>query len=115
MNAALIATPEQVMTEAIEGRFSKHALTGLLAPEARPAFAAACARIEIAYTERCRASNDPCLESGCSMEGDRCLQPLLVAGTAYDKACGAEWAKLFADPLKRDSSWQLAVTEYNRL
>jgi len=115
MIAATIATPEQVMTEATAGRFSKHALIGLLAPAARPAFAAACAKIEIGYTEKCRSSNDPCLESGCSMNGDRCLQPLLVAGTEYDQACGAEWARLFADPENRDATWQLAIAEYNAL
>ena len=113
MIASTTETPERLMAEAIAGRFSKHALISLLTPAARPAFLAACAKIEMDYTEKCRSSNDPCLESGCSMNGDRCLQPLLVAGTEYDKACGAEWAKLFADKANREASWQAAIAEYN--
>ena len=113
MIAATIATPEQVMTEATSGRFSKHALIGLLAPAARPAFAAACAKIEIGYTEKCRSSNDPCLESGCSCVGDVCLQPLLLAGTEYHRRCGAEWAKLFAEHGNRDASWKLTLAAYD--
>jgi hypothetical protein len=113
MIVSTIARPEQVMTQAIEGRLSKHALVSLLAPEARPAFLAACARIEMKYTEDCRALNDPCLDSGCSMEGERCLQPLLRAGTDYDKACGAEWAKLFAHTPNRDMSWKAALSDYD--
>jgi len=111
MIASTIA-PEQVIAEAIAGRLTKHALTGLLTPPARTAFLAACAKIEIGYTEACRAKGDPCLESGCSMEGDRCLQPLLVAGGEYDKACGAEWAKLFGDAGNRDPSWRATVSDY---
>jgi hypothetical protein len=113
MIASTIVTPEQVMSEAIAGRLSKHALTGLLTPRARTAFLAACAKIEMGYTEACRAKGDPCLESGCSMEGDRCLQPLLAAGDEYDKACGTEWAQLFADVANREPSWRASVQDYN--
>jgi hypothetical protein len=112
MTASTIETAEQVMTQATEGRLSKHALVSLLAAEARPAFLAACAKIELKYTEDCRALNDPCLDSGCSMEGDRCLQPLLRAGTDYHKACGAEWAKLFVHDANRDTAWQAALSDY---
>ena len=110
MNATTLITPEQVMTHAINGRLSKHALATLLTPAARQAFFAACSGIEMQYTEACRAMNDPCLESGCSMEGERCLQPLLNAGSDYTKACGAEWAKLFADAANRDGSWKSTVS-----
>jgi hypothetical protein len=112
MTFSIVETPEQVITQAMEGRLSKHALVSLLAPAARPEFLAACAKIELKYTEDCRALNDPCLESGCSMEGDRCLQPLLRAGTDYDKACGAEWAKLFVDTANRDLGWMAALSDY---
>jgi hypothetical protein len=112
MTASTIETPERVMTQATEGRLTKHALVSLLAPAARPAFLAACAKIELKYTEDCRALNDPCLESGCSMEGDRCLQPLLRAGTDYHKACGAEWTKLFVDEANRDMGWTAALSDY---
>jgi hypothetical protein len=58
-------------------------------------FLDACAVIEKTYTDECRAANDPCLESGCSMDGETCLEPLMSAGTEYHKACAAEWIKLF--------------------
>lgn len=112
MTASKTETAELAMTQATAGRLSKHALVSLLAPAARPAFLAACAKIELKYTEDCRALNDPCLDSGCSMEGDRCLQPLLRAGTAYDKACGTEWAKLFIDDANREMGWQAAFSDY---
>ena len=114
MAATFVATPEQVMTYAIEGRLSKHALASLLKPDARGPFARACARVEQRYTNECRDLNDPCLASGCSMEdGERCLQPLLRAGVDYYKACGAEWAKLFADSANRDESWKATFAHYD--
>ena len=106
------ASANQVITHAIEGRLSKHALTTLLAPEARRPFLDACAAIELTYTEDCRAKNDPCLASGCSAEGERCLEPLLRAGVDYYKACGAEWAKLFADQSNRAASWSTTLADY---
>jgi hypothetical protein len=112
MTASVLDTPEQVMTYAIEGRLTKHALASLLTLDARRSFFTACAAIEQKYTNDCRDLNDPCLASGCSAEGERCLQPLLRAGTDYHKACGAEWAKLFANRGNRDSSWKVTVTDY---
>ena len=73
----------------------------MLTPEPRRQFLDACAAIEKNYTDQCAAAKDPCLESGCSAEGEICLQPLLRAGTEYHKACAAEWAKLFADHANR--------------
>jgi hypothetical protein len=107
------ATCDQVITYAIEGRLSKHALATLLAPEARRPFLNACATIELKYTDDCRAQNDPCLASGCAAEGERCLQPLLRAGVDYYKACGTEWAMLFADRSKRAGSWAVALSGYD--
>ena len=86
----------QLVKYAEEGRLTKHALATMLTPEARRRFLEACAAIEKKYTDDCAAAKDPCLESGCSVEGEICLQPLLRAGTEYHKACAAEWAKLFA-------------------
>jgi hypothetical protein len=57
----------------------------------------------------CGAKNDPCLESGCSIDheaGETCLQPLLNAGIEYDKACAAEWFKLFQSPQNRVEAWR---------
>ena len=85
------------MALAAKGRLSKHALATFLAVQSRQAFLEACAAIEKKYTEECAGANDPCLESGCSMDGgDVCLEPLMRAGTDYHKACAAEWVKLFA-------------------
>jgi hypothetical protein len=113
MTAHAPDTPAQVMKYATDGRLSKHALASLLALDARGRFLDACAAIELKYTDDCRAMNDPCLESGCSAEGERCLQPLLRAGTEYHQACGAEWIKLFADGGNRDESWPATLSGYD--
>ena len=91
----------QLLRYTEEGRLTKHALATMLTPEPRRQFLEACAAIEKKYTDDCAAAKDPCLESGCSAEGEICLQPLLRAGTEYHKACAAEWAKLFARPENR--------------
>jgi hypothetical protein len=88
-------TPDQWMTLAADGRLSKAELAVLLAPEERQAFLDACAQIERRFTEECTAKNDPCLESGCSCEGEVCLQPLQHAEPAYHKACAAAWLPLY--------------------
>src|SRR5579872_4294392 len=84
-------TPETLMKLAEEGHLSKAVLAESLSVEKRKPFLEACARIERTYTEECTAKNDPCLESGCSVVGEICLQPLLNAGLEYHKACAAEW------------------------
>jgi hypothetical protein len=89
-------TTPQLLKLAEEGRLTKHALATMLTPELRREFLEACAAIERKYTDDCCATNDPCLESGCSAEGEICLQPLLRAGSDYHKACAVEWTKLFA-------------------
>jgi hypothetical protein len=89
-------TKPQLLKLAEEGRLTKHAMATMLTPELRREFLTACAAIERKYTDDCSATNDPCLESGCSAEGEICLQPLLRAGSDYHKACAAEWAKLVA-------------------
>ena len=78
-----------------EGRISKAELAGLLALENRQAFLDTCAAIERRFTEECTAKPDPCLESGCSCEGEICLQPLQHAESAYHKACAAAWLPLY--------------------
>jgi hypothetical protein len=96
--AQLVETPQEIVVgHAAEGRIPKHVLAGLLPPAKRAAFLEACARIEKRYTEDCTAAGDPCLESGCALEGEICLQPLLRAGDEYHKACAAEWLKIMAN------------------
>jgi hypothetical protein len=108
MSASALDTPEDVITFAVGGRLSKHALASLLTATARKPFSEACATIELNYTKDC-GLNNTCLEAGCSAEGERCLQPLLRAGSDYEKACGTEWAKLFADIANRDPSWRVTA------
>ena len=102
-------TVEGLMRLAAEGRFSKDALAQLLVPEKRQAYADACSTIEMAYTHDCKATDEPCLESGCSIDhehGETCLQPILNAGVEYHKKCAAEWARFFADPRNRVDAWK---------
>jgi hypothetical protein len=96
-----IGSSEDLMKAAAQGRLPKRTLVNLLDIQHRRVFLDGCAVIEKKYTEACTAANDPCLESGCAVEGEICLQPLLRAGVEYHKACGAEWIKLFADPRNR--------------
>jgi hypothetical protein len=112
MMQTIIDTPETLIHYAIEGHLSKPALTSLLTPPSRPAFLAACTEIEKGYTAACAATGNPCLASGCSCEGEVCLEPLLRAGSEYQKHCGAEWAKLFVDGRHRDAGWKLTAAGY---
>jgi hypothetical protein len=98
--------PEALIGFAAEGHLPKRVLMNLLAAERRPAYARTCAAIEKHYTDECAAKNDPCLESGCAVEGEVCLQPLLQAEDDYHKACAAEWIKLFAIPSNRVEGWR---------
>src|SRR5262249_4136843 len=98
--------PQAFMRFAAEGRLPKDILMGLLALERREAYAKACEAIEKKYTDECAAKKDPCLESGCAVEGEVCLEALLRAGTDYHKACAAEWIKLFANPRNRIDAWR---------
>jgi hypothetical protein len=81
-------------------------LANLLELRHRHAYLDACAAIEKKYTENCTATNDPCLESGCALEGEICLEPLMRAGVEYHQACAAEWIKVFADPRNRIDAWK---------
>src|SRR5262249_33921960 len=70
------ATPDQIIERARSGQVAKLELAELLKPNARKAFLNFCGSIEKRYTEACTAKNDPCLEGGCALEGEVCLQPL---------------------------------------
>ena len=104
-----INTPKRLMTYAAEGKVTKHALASVLARQPRNTFLKACAKIERQYTIDCAAEQDPCLESGCSAEGEICLAPLLRAGKEYHKACASEWSKLFVNAANRVSGWEAEV------
>ena len=90
------------MAQAVEGRFTKSELAGLLAIERRQPFLDACAAIERQFTVECgEGTKEPCLESGCSAAGEICLQPLLHAGSAYYKACAGAWLPIYRDAKNR--------------
>src|SRR5580704_6657787 len=101
-----IDSPEKLMAFAEEGHLPKSVLVQLLDVESRQAYLDGCAVIERKYTEDCTATNDPCLESGCAVEGEICLEPLLKAGIEYHKACASAWKGLFADPQHRPPAWK---------
>jgi len=98
-------TPEHLIELAENGELTKQVLVRLLAIDKRQAFLDACAAVEKQYTDECGASGSPCLEGGCAVQGEMCLQPLLRAEIDYHKACGQVWSTLFADPRNRAESW----------
>jgi len=103
-----VGSPDRLMKFAEEGHLPKHVLVNLLSYDQRQPYLDACTQIERRYTEACTAKSDPCLESGCSVEGEDeiCLQPLLNAGIEYQKACAAEWIKLFHPSTNRIDAWK---------
>lgn len=104
-----VGTPERLTRFAADGHLTKDAMAHLIVPEKRREYIEACSAMELAYTQACKASADPCLESGCSIDhehGEICLQPLLNAGVEYHKKCAAEWARFFADPQNRIDAWK---------
>jgi len=106
ITATEVGSPEHVIALALEGRLSKQALARFLAVDRRHEYLDACAAIEKGFTDACAAAGDPCLEGGCAVEGEACLQPLMNDGIGYYKACGEAFAKLFADPRNRTEDWQ---------
>jgi hypothetical protein len=100
-----VGSPEKLMTFAAEGRLTKQVLGSLLEAGDAQAYLDACTVIEKQYTTDCAASDDRCMESGCAVEGEVCLEPLLKAGRDYQRACGAAWNILFEDPQHRTPTW----------
>ena len=101
-----VGTPGKLMEYAADGGLPKAVLLQLLATETQRTYLDACAAIEKQFTDECVASNDPCLESGCAVEGEVCLQPLLRDGSGYRKRCAAVWIELFANPRNRVEAWR---------
>ena len=103
-----VGSPDRLMKFAEDGHVPKRVLVNLLAFDQRQPYLEACMEIERQYTDACIAKNDPCLESGCSVEGEDeiCLQPILNAGIAYQQACAAAWICLFRAPMNRIDVWK---------
>ena len=104
--AGLAGTPGRWMRLAADGRLPKAVLASTLAPESRSEFLDACAGIERALTEACAAKKDFCLESGCALEGEVCLEAVLKADAGYHRACAAKWLVVFTDPHNRIDAWK---------
>jgi hypothetical protein len=104
---AHLGNPEKLMEFVAEGSLPKASLMNLLAIDRRASYLDACAAIEKTYTDQCAPTNGPCLESGCALEGEVCLQPLLRAGSAPRKAYAAAWATLFSDVRNRIDAWRI--------
>ena len=85
----------QLITFAERGMLDKLYMADLLPEEPRAAFLTACAGVERALTRACAAQGDFCLPGGCACEGETCLNALLNASPAYNKACGELWLPLF--------------------
>ena len=92
---------ERLVELARQGSLSKQELAGLLPPEKRKAYLDACAALEMRFTQDCTATGDPCLEGGCALEGEVCLEPLQRAEPEYKRACAEEWLKLFVETRDR--------------
>lgn len=101
-----IGTPEQLIVLARQGRLHKQVLVQFLAADKRRAYLDGCAAIEKHFTDECAAAGDPCLEGGCALEGEICLQPILRVGIDYFKACGEAWVNVFADARNRTEAWR---------
>ena len=84
----------QLMSFAERGMLEKVDMAALLPEELRAAFRAACADVEREITRACAANGDFCLPTG-ALEGEACLNALLNASPAYNKACGELWLPLF--------------------
>ena len=108
-----INTPKRLMTYAAEGKVSKAGMASVLAMKPRNDFLRECAKIERQYTVECAAQNDPCLESGCSAEGEICLAPLIRAGSEYKKACAVAWQRLFVKAENRVCGWEADVAGWD--
>lgn len=104
--AAYVGSPEGLMAFAGEGHVSKASLASVLEPDSRQKFLDACAALEKQFTADCPTHGDTCLEDGCAMDGEICLQALLKAGSAFQQACAAKWIELFKVEANRIPAWK---------
>jgi len=77
-----------------EPMLNKDALAELLPAETRAVFLAGCAEVERGLTHAC-ATKGGCLESGCALDGESCLNAVLDAAHEYNKACRELWIPLY--------------------
>jgi hypothetical protein len=96
-----INSSEVLIRRAQDGLLSKADMADFLAPDPRWSFLEKCAQVEREFTKSCAAEGDYCLESGCALQGEACLNALLKAGPEYHKACARLWLPIFGDPQNR--------------
>jgi hypothetical protein len=87
------SSPE-MMDFTAETLLDKEMLAQLLPSEPRAVFLAGCAHVERNLTREC-AEHGGCLESGCALEGESCLNAVLNAAAEYNSECGRLWLPLF--------------------
>ena len=87
------SSPE-LMDVTAEPMLNKDTLAELLPAETRAAFLAGCAEVERNLTHACAAKGG-CLESGCALDGESCLNAVLNGAHEYNKACRELWLPLF--------------------
>lgn len=85
----------ELMDFTAEQLLDKETLAQLLPSEPRAVFLAGCAQVERNLTRACAEHGNGCLESGCALEGESCLNALLNAAAEYNKQCGRLWLPLF--------------------
>jgi hypothetical protein len=98
--------PERLVAFARGGPLSKFTLASVLEPHSRQQFLDTCAALEQHFTERCAAKGDFCLEDGCAMDGESCLQALTREGSGFQQAMAAEWIRLFQIKENRIEGWR---------
>ena len=103
----VIDSVDTLVALAEEGRLATSVLADSLVPDARRMFLDGCAAIQKRLTEECTGKGDPCLESGCALEGEVCLNAMLNTESNYHKACAAEWLSFFSDPTNRSEKWSI--------
>jgi hypothetical protein len=101
-----LGSPDRLMTFAEQGHLSKFMLASLLEPDSRHQFLESVAALEKRFTDECGAKSDPCLEDGCAMDGEVCLEAVLKAGSPFQLACAAEWIRMFKVEDNRIKAWK---------
>lgn len=99
-------TPDDLIKMLAFSHSSKTALAATLKIEMRMPFLRECAKIERSYTERCASMGKPCLQDGCPMDDETCLEALLNAEPDYSQRVYRAWLNIFKDPNNRTDEWK---------
>lgn len=89
-----------------QGRLSEAVLASLLITAKREEFLKSCTDVAKKFTERCPTISGPCLEDGCALSGEVCLNALLASSDEYFRECASAWKSLFVLPENRIANWR---------